>query len=116
MKQPTLPANSVRFGVFEFDLRVGELRKHGIRIKLQEQPFQILAMLLERSGEMVSREELRQKLWPGDTFVDFDHGLNNAINRLREALNDSAESPRYIETLPRRGYRFISQVESDAIP
>jgi TolB-like protein/DNA-binding winged helix-turn-helix (wHTH) protein/Flp pilus assembly protein TadD len=94
------------------DLRAGELRKHGVRIRLQTQPFQILGMLLERPGEVVTREELRQALWPGDTFVDFDHGLNNAINRLREALGDSAESPRFLETLPRRGYRFIAAVES----
>ena len=93
------------------DLRAGELRKHGVRIRLQTQPFQILGMLLERPGEVVTREELRQALWAGDTFVDFDHGLNNAINRLRETLGDSAESPRFVETLPRRGYRFIAPVE-----
>jgi TolB-like protein/DNA-binding winged helix-turn-helix (wHTH) protein/Tfp pilus assembly protein PilF len=112
MPEPTGPLQAVRFGVFEADLRSGELRKHGLRIKLQEQPFQILAMLLERPGEVVTREELRLKLWPGDTFVDFDHGLNNAINRLREALNDSADAPRFIETLPRRGYRFIAPVDN----
>jgi len=98
------------------DLRAGELRKHGVRIRLQTQPFQILGMLLERPGEVVTREELRHALWPGDTFVDFDHGLNNAINRLRETLGDSAESPRFLETLPRRGYRFIAAVESIAPP
>ncbi len=98
----------VRFGVFEVDLRAGELRKHGLRIKLQEQPFQVLAMLLERAGEIVTREEMQKKLWPSDTFVDFDHGLNKAINKIREALGDSADSPRYIETLARRGYRFIA--------
>src|SRR5260370_6395739 len=87
-----------------------------MRIKLQDQPFQSLAMLLEHPGEVLTREELHGKLWPTDTFVDFDHGLNNAINRLRDALNDSAEAPRFIETLPRRGYRFISQIESEAIP
>jgi TolB-like protein/DNA-binding winged helix-turn-helix (wHTH) protein/Flp pilus assembly protein TadD len=97
------------------DLRSGELHKHGRRIKLQDQPFQVLALLLERPGEIVTREELRQKLWPADTFVDFDVGLNTAIKRLRDALADSAESPRYVETLPRRGYRFIASVE-DAIP
>ncbi len=97
----------MRFGAFEVDPRAGELRKHGIRIKLREQPFQILLMLLERPGEVVTREELRAKLWPADTFVDFDHGLNAAVNKLREALGDSAEAPRYVETLPRRGYRFI---------
>jgi len=113
----TIPvqARRVRFGAFEADLRSGELRKHGRRIKLQDQPFQVLALLLEQLGEVVTREELRQKLWPADTFVDFDVGLNTAIKRLRDALGDSAESPRYIETLHRRGYRFIASVE-DAIP
>src|SRR5260370_5610883 len=111
MKQSTLPANSVRFGVYEFDLRSGELRKHGIRIKLQEQPCQILSILLEHRGEMVTREELQRRLWPSDTFVDFDHSLTTAVMRLREALNDSSESPRFIETLPRRGYRFVAPVE-----
>jgi TolB-like protein len=99
----------VRFGGFEADLRSGELRKDGTRIRLQEQPFQILQALLERPGEIVTREELRLKLWPADTYVDFDHGLNNAIKRLREALNDSAENPRFSETLSRRGYRFSGQ-------
>jgi len=111
MKQSTLPVNSVRFGVFEFDLRSRELRKHGIRIKLQEQPCQILAFLLERRGEIVTRDELQRHLWPSDTFVDFDHSLNTAVMRLREALNDSSENPRFIETLPRRGYRFVAPFE-----
>ena len=101
----------VRFGVFEVDLRAGELRKHGLKIKLQDQPFQILAMLLERPGEVVTREELRKKLWPEDTFVDFDNSLNTGINKIREALGDSADNPRFVETLPRRGYRFIYPVE-----
>src|SRR5205823_13530666 len=101
-----------RFGPFEVDLRAGSLRKQDRRIRLQDQPLHILATLLEHPGEMVTREELRQKLWPADTFVDFDHGLNNAINRLREALGDSAENPTYIETIPRRGYRFIATIES----
>ena len=105
---------SARFGSFEMDLRAGELRKRGVRIRLQAQPFQILGMLIERPGEVVTREELRRALWPGDTFVDFDHGLNNAINRLRETLGDSAENPRFLETLPRRGYRFIVPVEISA--
>jgi DNA-binding winged helix-turn-helix (wHTH) protein len=104
-------ARRVRFGAFEADLRSGELRKHGMKIKLQDQPFQILAMLLERPSEIVTREELRHKLWPADTFVDFDVGLNAAIKRLRDALGDSAESPRYVETLPRRGYRFVAAAE-----
>ncbi len=116
MPTPAPASRAVRFGAFEADLSSGQLRKHGLRVKLQDQPFQILAMLLERPGQVLTREELHQKLWPTDTFVDFDHGLNNAINRLRDALNDSAEAPRFVETLPRRGYRFISRVESDAIP
>src|SRR5215510_2321666 len=101
----------VCFGVFEVDLRAGELRKNGVKIKLQEQPFQILAMLLERPGEIVKREELQQKLWSNDTFVDFDNGLNKAINKIREALGDSADNPRFVETMARRGYRFIAPVE-----
>jgi TolB-like protein/DNA-binding winged helix-turn-helix (wHTH) protein len=100
----------VRFDAFVLDLRAGELRKHGIRIKLQDQPFQILQILLEHPADVVTRDELQQRLWPADTFVDFEHGLYNAIQRLREALGDSAETPRYIETLSRRGYRFIAPV------
>src|SRR5467141_4654319 len=103
----------LRFGVFEVDVRAGELRKQGVRIKLQEQPFQVLTVLLQRPGEVVTREELRNQNWPADTFVDFDNSLNTAINKLREALGDSADSPRFIETLPRRGYRFISPISSD---
>ncbi len=98
------------FGVFEVDLRAGELRKRGLRVRLQQQPFQVLAMLLEHAGQVVSREELQKKLWPADTFVDFDHGLNKAINKIREALGDSAESPRFVETVARRGYRFLADV------
>jgi TolB-like protein/DNA-binding winged helix-turn-helix (wHTH) protein/Flp pilus assembly protein TadD len=105
-----------RFGAFEVDLRSGELHKHGIRLKLQDQPFQLLALLLEHPGDLVTREELREKLWPADTFVDFDTGLNSAIKKLRDVLGDSAEEPRYIETLPRRGYRFIARVENGAQP
>jgi TolB-like protein/DNA-binding winged helix-turn-helix (wHTH) protein/Flp pilus assembly protein TadD len=97
-----------RFGVFEVDLRAGELRKHGARLRLQAQPFQVLAMLLERPGEIVTRDELRHRLWTADTFVDFDHGLNKAVNRIRDALGDSATSPRFVETVARRGYRFIA--------
>lgn len=100
----------VRFGVFELDLRAGELRKHGVRVRLQEQPFQVLAMLLAHPGDLVTREELQKKLWPADTFVNFDHGLNKAINKLRDALGDSAESPRFVETVARRGYRFLAPV------
>jgi TolB-like protein/DNA-binding winged helix-turn-helix (wHTH) protein len=116
VNSPRASQVKARFGSFEMDLRAGELRKHGVRIRLQTQPFQILGMLLERPGEVVTREELRQALWPGDTFVDFDHGLNNAINRLRETLGDSAEGSRFVETLPRRGYRFIGAVESVPSP
>jgi TolB-like protein/DNA-binding winged helix-turn-helix (wHTH) protein/Flp pilus assembly protein TadD len=105
------------FGVFELDLRAGELRKHGVRVRLQEQPFQVLAMLLEHPGEIVTRDELRKKLWPADTFVDFDHGLNKVINKIREALSDSAESPRFVETVARRGYRFLAEVRAaDLVP
>jgi TolB-like protein/DNA-binding winged helix-turn-helix (wHTH) protein/Tfp pilus assembly protein PilF len=96
------------FGPFEADLRSGELRKHGVRLKLQDQPFQVLALLLEHAGDVVTREELRQRLWPADTFVDFDTGLNSAVKKLRDVLADSADEPRYIETIPRRGYRFIA--------
>ena len=113
------PQNSsrvLRFGVFEADLRAGELRKSGIKLRLSGQPFQVLAALLERAGEVVTREELQQKLWASDTFVDFDHSLNTAINRVREVLGDSASSPRYVETLARRGYRFIAPVESELPP
>jgi DNA-binding winged helix-turn-helix (wHTH) protein len=110
MSLETQPASVWRFGTFEVDVRVGELRKQGVRIKLQEQPFLVLKVLLARHGEIVSREELRSQIWSADTFVDFDNGLNTAINKLREALGDSADSPRFIETLPRRGYRFIAPV------
>jgi cholera toxin transcriptional activator len=103
-----------RFGPFEADLKTGELRKSGSRLRLQEQPFQVLAMLLARPGDLVTREELRQQLWPADTFVDFDHSLNTAINKLRDALGDSASDPRYIETLARRGYRFLGTVDAPA--
>jgi TolB-like protein/DNA-binding winged helix-turn-helix (wHTH) protein len=101
----------IRFGAFEVDLGSGELRKHGLRIKLQDQPFQVLVLLLGRSGAVVTREELRQRLWPAQAFVDFDVGLNTAIKRLRDALGDSAVTPRFVETLPRRGYRFIAATE-----
>jgi Tol biopolymer transport system component/DNA-binding winged helix-turn-helix (wHTH) protein len=101
-----------RFGVFELDLRAGELRRQGAKVKLQEQPFQVLAQLLEKPGEVVTREELRSRLWPADTFVDFDHSLNAAIRRLRDALGDSADNPRFVETVARRGYRFLAPVAS----
>jgi DNA-binding winged helix-turn-helix (wHTH) protein len=106
----------VRFGTFEVDLRSGELWKDGVRVKVTEQPFSVLAMLLTRPGDVVTRDELRKALWPADTFVDFDRGLNKAINRLRDALGDSADAPRYIETLPKRGYRFIAPLSTAPIP
>jgi TolB-like protein/DNA-binding winged helix-turn-helix (wHTH) protein/Tfp pilus assembly protein PilF len=111
----TEPNSLIRFGVFEVDPRTGELRSKGSRVKLQDQPLHILLALLEKPGEVVTREELRAKLWPADTFVDFDHGLNAAVKRLRDALGDTAGTPRYIETLPRRGYRLIAATVSDAI-
>src|SRR6478672_4061221 len=103
----------LRFGTFEVDLCAGELRKQGVRIKLQEQPFHVLTALLLHPGKVVTREDLRAQLWSADTFVDFDNSLNTSINKLRETLADSAESPRFVETLPRRGYRFIAPVERD---
>src|SRR5208282_432508 len=102
------------FGVFEVDLAAGELRKNGARIRLQEQPLQVLATLLQNAGQVVTREDLRATIWPADTFVDFDHSLNTAVNKIREALGDSASSPRFVETLARRGYRFIASVDSVA--
>src|SRR5215467_14622143 len=100
-----------RFGLFEVDFERFLLKKGGLRVKLQDQPFQILTLLLERPGEIVSREEIRQELWPDNTFVEFDGGLNTAIKKLRTALNDSADTPRFIETVPRKGYRFLVPVE-----
>jgi DNA-binding winged helix-turn-helix (wHTH) protein len=101
-----------RFDIFEADLRSGELRKQGVRIKLHQQPFQVLTMLLEHPGEVLTREELKSRLWPLDTFVDFDVGLNSAVKNLRDVLGESAEIPRYVETLPRRGYRFIAPLSN----
>jgi Tol biopolymer transport system component/DNA-binding winged helix-turn-helix (wHTH) protein len=106
----TEPNCVVHFGIFEVDLQAGELRRNGSKVRLQDQPFQVLALLLERPGQIVIREELQARLWPADTFVDFDHGLNAAIKRLRDALGDSAENPRFVETLARRGYRFLAPV------
>ena len=111
MQDPSPNLSGYRFGVFEVDLRAGEIRKNGLKIKLQEQPFQVLTFLLQNSPNMVAREDLRKRLWDADTFVEFDHGLSNAIGRIREALSDSADNARFIETLPKRGYRFIVPVE-----
>jgi DNA-binding winged helix-turn-helix (wHTH) protein len=110
------PANkkTYRFGLYEADVASGELRKNGSKLRLQEQPFQVLVALLERPGEVLTREELRLRLWPADTFVDFDHSLNTAINKLRDALGDTANNPRFIETLAKRGYRFIAPVQSES--
>src|SRR6202047_4351835 len=109
-------SDRARFGPFEVDLHTHELWKYGTRIRLVGQPFEILALLLSKPGELVTREELRGRLWPGDTFVDFNHGLNAAVNKLRDVLCDSADTPKYIETLPRRGYRFVAPVESVTPP
>jgi DNA-binding winged helix-turn-helix (wHTH) protein len=107
-------ANVVRFDVFEVDLRAQEVYKGGRRIKLQVQPFQVLAMLLEQPGEVVTREEMQKRLWPADTFVDFDHSVNTAIKKLRQALGDDKNKPRFVETLPKRGYRFLASVKKPA--
>lgn len=109
---PSQIPTAFRFGPFEADLRELELRKRGVKLRLQEQPFQVLALLLQRAGELVSREELRTALWPADTFVDFDHSLNTAINKIREVLGDSASNSQFVETVPKRGYRFIANVEA----
>jgi TolB-like protein/DNA-binding winged helix-turn-helix (wHTH) protein/Flp pilus assembly protein TadD len=116
MTSPTPPVQTVRFGVFELDLRSGELRKRGVKVPLQGLPVQVLTILLENPGQVVTRNELRTRLWPADTFVDFDHSLHNAIARLREALGETANSPRFVETLPRKGYRFIGSAEAPTVP
>ena len=108
---PQPPSQRYRFGVFEADAATGELRKQGIRIKLNAQPFQVLCLLLDRPGTLLTREEISRELWPDGTFVDYEHGVNSAINRIREALGDTAASPRFVETLARRGYRFVAPVE-----
>src|SRR5580692_5466399 len=114
MPTPARSANLVKFDVFEVDLRAQELYKGGRKIKLQVQPFQVLAMLLERPGEVVTRDEMQKRLWPADTFVDFDHSLNTAIKKLRQALGDDKKKPRFVETLPKRGYRFLASVKRPA--
>jgi cholera toxin transcriptional activator len=105
------PARRYRFGIFEADVSTGELRRQGVRVRLNAQPFQVLCLLLRRPGELLTREEICRELWPQGTFVDYEHGVNSAVNRIREALGDTAASPRYIETLARRGYRFVAPVE-----
>src|SRR5215470_2020893 len=112
MAVPHTSSSTVRFGAFVADLRSGELRKDGIKVKLEGQPFQVLTALLERPGQLVTREELQKELWPDETFVDFEQGINAAVKRLRVALEDSADQPRFVETLPRRGYRFIAPIEN----
>jgi DNA-binding winged helix-turn-helix (wHTH) protein len=106
----------LRFDGFELDMRAGELRRHGVRLRLRGQPLHVLEILLERAGDVVTREELQSRIWVADTFVDFDHSLHNAIARIREVLGDSADNPRYIETLPRRGYRYIGPLEDMEAP
>jgi DNA-binding winged helix-turn-helix (wHTH) protein len=113
MNEATKRGRLVRFSVFEVDLDSGELFKQGRKVKLQGQPFELLLALLDRPGEVITREALKQRVWPSDTVVDFDHGLNRAINKVREALGDSAESPHSIETLPRRGYRFLGSIQNE---
>src|SRR5215470_7997656 len=108
--EPTRPTSVARFGIYEISFQSGELRKAGIKIKVQQQPLKLLEILLEHPGEIVTREELRTRIWPQESFGDFDQAVNVAIAKLRSALGDSAENPRYIETLPRRGYRFIAEV------
>ena len=115
VEQTFRSTNLVRFETFEVDLRTGELRKDGVKLKFSGQPFQVLAILLERPGDVVTREELQKRLWP-DTFVDVERNLNTAVNKIREVLGDSAESPRFVETLPRRGYRFIGELERPVQP
>ncbi len=109
------PRQIVHFGVFEVDLRAAELRRNGLKVRLQEQPFQILRMLLEHPGDVVLREEIQRQLWRGDTVVEFDHSINAAVKRLRQALGDDADAPRYVETVPRRGYRFIARLNGSSL-
>ena len=113
MAAPSTSGGIIRFGLFEVDLPARELRREGRKIRLQEQPFRLLALLVQRPGEVVTREELQQALWPADTFVEFDHGLNTAIKKIRQSLDDSVDTPQFIETLPRQGYRFIGSLATD---
>ena len=115
MENPRSNSQCIVFNNFEVDLRSGELRRNGRKIRLQPQPFQLLALLLEHPGEVVTREEVRGKLWPDGTHVDFNHGLGTALNKIREALGDSAENPRFVETVPRRGYRFVGSIREPSV-
>src|ERR1700727_3560021 len=110
MGEPSPPTYIVPFGIFQIDLKARELHKAGVKVKLQEQPFRVLALLVDRAGQVVTREELQQRVWPTDAYVAFDQGLNNAIKKVRAALGDSADSPRFVETLARHGYRFVAPV------
>jgi DNA-binding winged helix-turn-helix (wHTH) protein len=110
MQMPNPPNDLVRFGIFQLDLKARELHKAGVKVKLQDQPFRVLALLVDRAGLVVTREELRQKVWPTDVYVGFDQGLNNAVKKVRDALGDSADSPRFIETVERQGYRFVAPI------
>lgn len=112
MSTELLPARLLQFGTFEADLRTGELRRSGQRVPLQEQPFQVLCVLLQHAGELVTREELRASVWPEGTFIEFDYGLNTAIKKIRAAIGDEASSPQFVETVPRRGYRFVASVRT----
>src|SRR5246127_1803150 len=116
MASPASPPTKIRFDSFELDVTSGELRKGGNRLRLQPQPFRVLLLLIERTGQVVTREEIQRCLWKDSTFVDFEHGINFSINQIRGALSDSAEDPRYVETLPRRGYRFIGTLEQPSPP
>src|SRR5580693_10421360 len=112
MQTPSPLTGIVHFGIFQLDLTARELHKAGVKVKLQDQPLRVLALLIERAGQLVTRDELRQKVWPTDVYVDFDQGLNNAIRKVRDALGDSADSPRFIETVARHGYRFVAPVSA----
>src|SRR5262249_25662491 len=116
MPSPEPVPTKIRFDTFELDSTSGELRKSGILLKLQPQPFRVLLLLIEHAGQVVTREELQRYLWTDSTFVDFDHGINFSINHIRRALSDNAENPRYVETLPKRGYRFVGTVEQNLVP
>src|SRR3979490_1986149 len=112
MQATSPPTDIFHFGIFQLDLKAAELHKAGVKVKLQDQPFRVLALLVDRAGQVVTREEFRQKVWPTDVFVGFDQGLNNAVKKVRDALGDSADSPRFIETVERQGYRFVAPISA----